>query len=47
MKKKTRIAAVLLVGMLAAVGITGCDQRQSDDVSYNLSLEADNFNDVR
>ena len=45
--KKTRIAAVLLVGMLAAVGITGCDQRQSDDVSYNLSLEADNFNDVR
>lgn len=47
MKKKMRIAAVLLVGMLAAVGITGCDQRQSDDVSYNLSLEADNFNDVR
>lgn len=47
MKKKIRIAAVLLVGMLAAVGITGCDQRQSDDVSYNLSLEADNFNDVR
>lgn len=47
MKKKTRIAAVLLVGMLAAVGIIGCDQRQSDDVSYNLSLEADNFNDVR
>nr|DAZ08782.1 MAG TPA: protein of unknown function (DUF4972) [Caudoviricetes sp.] len=47
MKKKMRIAVVLLVGMLAAVGITGCDQRQSDDVSYNLSLEADNFNDVR
>ena len=47
MKNKMRIAAVLLVGMLAAVGITGCDQRQSDDVSYNLSLEADNFNDVR
>lgn len=47
MKKKMRIVAVLLVGMLAAVGITGCDQRQSDDVSYNLSLEADNFNDVR
>ena len=47
MKKKMRIVAVLLVGMLAAVGITGCDQRQSDDVSYNLSLDADNFNDVR
>ena len=47
MKNKMRIAAVLLVGMLVVVGITGCDQRQSDDVSYNLSLEADNFNDVR
>lgn len=34
------IAAVLLVGL------TGC-QRQADRVSYNLSLEADNFNDIR
>ena len=27
--------------------LVGCDQRQADDVSYNLSLQADNFNDVR
>lgn len=27
--------------------ITGCAERESDQVSYNLSLEADNFNVVR
>ena len=27
--------------------LLGCDKRQADDVSYNLSLQADNFNDVR
>lgn len=45
MKKKLVLLlamAVLMIGTL-----TGCDQRQADDVSYNLSLEADNFNDVR
>ena len=44
MKKK------ILVGLLAGVmmlGLVGCDQRQADDVSYNLSLRADNFEDVR
>lgn len=46
MKKKMLLVTVISV-LLAAVSITGCDQRQSDDVSYNLSLEADNFNDVR
>lgn len=29
------------------LGMVGCDQRQADDVSYNLSLRADNFEDVR
>ena len=33
--------------LVIAVAFTGCDQRQADDVSYNLSLQADNFNDVR
>lgn len=41
MKKK--IVAILFASALA---LTGC-QRESDKVSYNLSLEADNFNDVR
>lgn len=45
MKKKLFI---LLATVVTAVGtLIGCDQRQADDVSYNLSLEADNFNDVR
>lgn len=42
MKKKVFLAVVFMAALL-----TGCDQRQADDVSYNLSLEADNFNDVR
>lgn len=43
---KKIIIALLVVAMLATMA--GClDQRQADKVSYNLSLEADNFNDVR
>jgi len=45
MKKK--LVLVLAMVVLAATVLTGCDVRQADDVSYNLSLEADNFNDVR
>ena len=42
-----KIIAIILA-MVMAVCFVGCiDQRQSDDVSYNLSLQADNFNDVR
>lgn len=44
MKKKI---AIMSLAVILSVGLTGCDQRQVDDVSYNLSLEADNFNDVR
>ena len=42
-----KILCLALVAVMA-VSFVGCiDQRQADDVSYNLSLEADNFNDVR
>lgn len=44
MKKKLVLALLVAVTTIA---LTGCDERQSDDVSYNLSLQADNFNDVR
>lgn len=45
MKKK--IMAVILVAVLVATMMfTGC-QRESERVSYNLSLQADNFNVVR
>lgn len=45
MKKKLFI--LLATVMMVAGTLIGCDERQADDVSYNLSLEADNFNDVR
>lgn len=42
-----RIIAIITV-LVMVVSFTGCiDQRQADDVSYNLSLEADNFNVAR
>ena len=44
---KKRVFLVLAMVVLVTTVLTGCDQRQADDVSYNLSLEADNFNDVR
>lgn len=47
MFKTKRILSLFLVVLLTATFIfTGC-QREADKVSYNLSLEADNFNDVR
>lgn len=46
MKLKPRIIALLLVILMSIIILSGC-QRQSDRVSYNLSLEADNFNVTR
>lgn len=40
-----KVFAVILLLFVMCIG--GCDQRQADDVSYNLSLRADNFEDVR
>ena len=47
MKKIKIVSIIMVLTLLVASILTGCDQRQADDVSYNLSLEADNFNDVR
>lgn len=33
--------------MIGAFLLGGCDGRQSDEVSYNVSQEADNFNVIR
>lgn len=41
--KKFLLAAVAVIAML---GVTGCE-READRVAYNLSLEADNFNNAR
>lgn len=37
---------VFFMMISAALVLTGC-QREADRVSFNLSMEADNFNDVR
>lgn len=42
---KKIMISVLAVFML--VGLSGCDDRESDKVSYNVSKEADNFNVIR
>ena len=44
MKKNKMVAAIALIAFIM-LGVSGC--RQADQVSYNLSLEADNFNDIR
>ena len=41
------IVVVLLILAPCALMLAGCEQRQANVVSYNLSLEADNFNNVR
>lgn len=51
--KKCTVARILVAFisfacvLLMCVMMTGCEQREADMVSYNLSLEADNFNNVR
>ena len=42
--KKVIMFIVIVIGIL---GLGGCDERQSERVSYNLSVEADNFNVIR
>ena len=44
MRKK--LSLFLALGLVIFT-LTGCETRQADVVSYNLSMEADNFNDVR
>lgn len=43
--KKIFIAGALIVMLMAAFSFTGCTE--ADRVSYNLSKQADNFNDIR
>ena len=43
------IAIILVLFIIGVIGVmcVGCETREADMVSYNLSLEADNFNNVR
>lgn len=42
-----KFIAILLALVMCCGVFTACEERQADMVSYNLSLEADNFNNVR
>ena len=42
-----KLISILLAVVMIACLCYGCETRQADVVSYNLSLEADNFNNVR
>lgn len=44
--KKIKVLFIGLVAVLISLTATGCDT-EANRVSYNLSQEADNFNDVR
>lgn len=45
--KRKKLFLTMLLSTIALTSLTGCDERIADDISYNLSLEADNFNNVR
>ena len=44
---KSNKKLILPTLMIGAFLLGGCDGRQSDEVSYNVSQEADNFNVIR
>lgn len=45
--KTNKIIICILVIVAMLFVFTGCETREADIVSHNLSLEADNFNNVR
>ncbi len=45
MKTKAKIISIVISAAIASLAIAGCSE--ASRVSANLSLEADNFNDVR
>lgn len=42
-----KLISILLAIVMIVCMCCGCEERQANVVSYNLSLEADNFNNVR
>lgn len=44
---KRKLVTGLLLAAITAATLTACETREVDMVSHNLSLEADNFNDIR
>lgn len=44
---KSKKIVLLLTIIVLILGLVGCEQREANRVSYNLSMQADNFNVVR
>jgi hypothetical protein len=42
-----KIIAIILMSVMVCITFVGCEDRQADRVSYNISQEADNFNVIR
>ena len=51
MKNTVKVISIMVFWVVflavVAMSVTGCGQRQSDRVSYNISKQADNFNVTR
>jgi hypothetical protein len=45
--KMKKIIAIILMSVMVCITFVGCEDRQADRVSYNISQEADNFNVIR
>ena len=46
-KKIAHVIFLFTVALFIVLMMTGCDTREADKVSYNISKQADNFNVVR
>ena len=44
-RNKLEIAIMVFLAVVMVITLSGC--READKVSYNISLEADNFNTIR
>ncbi len=47
MRKLVKVFAVLIFAAIIAICFSGCEVREAERVSYNISKQADNFNVTR
>ena len=47
MKTFSKLFFILASALIVMIALTGCEDREADKVSYNISKQADNFNVVR
>ena len=47
MKTFSKLLFILASALIVMMALVGCEEREADKVSYNISKQADNFNVVR